>query len=340
MNWLVKSVLIGIAAAAVVAAPFFFEAFTVLNLTVYFVMAILALSLAFVWGMGGIMCLGQSAFFGLGAYGYAIAAINFGPGTSAILIAIVVPSLFALLLGYFMFYGRVSDIYVGVITLAVTMVLFNLVNSTSGPQYKIGKAPIGGFNGINSIPTLSWPDGSMIDINGLYYVAVGILALCYILIKLYLNTSCGKVAVAIRENEHRASLLGYNVSFNKLMTFTLGGAVAGLAGCLFANWGSFVSPTLFTMAQSGQVVIWVIVGGRGTLIGPILGCVFVQWMMTQLGTQQKLDAGFVLGLLMTLFVLLVPLGLAPMVTKFAKQLLGRQNNETNKQLAISERREA
>ena len=93
----------------------------------------------------------------------------------------------------------------------------------------------------------------------------------------------GRIIVGIRENERRAELLGYDPRAYKLATFTIGAALAGYAGCLFANWGAFVSPTIFGLAQSAQIIIWVIVGGRGTLIGPILGCVGIQWLTAALG---------------------------------------------------------
>ena len=109
-----------------------------LELTVYMIMAILALSLALIWGYGGILCFGQSAFFGLGAYTYAIAMFNIGESTIPLLLAIILPAAFAALLGYFMFYGRISDVYLGVITLTVTLILFNSVNSTAGPEFHIG----------------------------------------------------------------------------------------------------------------------------------------------------------------------------------------------------------
>lgn len=318
---------------AVVVATYFvpsvLEVFSVLNFTVYVIMGMLALSLAFVWGMGGIMVLGQSAFFGLGAYTYAIAALNFGAGWEAVVLSMVIPAIFAALLGYFMFYGRISDIYVGVITLAVTLILFNLINSTSGPQYKIGSARIGGYNGITSIPTLDWPNGNFIDINGMFYLSVGLVIVVYLMVKFYLSTKYGKVTIAIRENERRAELLGYNVSLNKLITFSIGGAIAGLSGCMFANWGAFVSPTLFGLVQSAQIIIWVIVGGRGTLIGPIFGCIAIQWMMAQLGTQQTLNASFVLGVVLTIFVLLVPTGLAPLITGFFKKILGAKDKKSS-----------
>src|SRR5260370_26741257 len=128
-------------------------------------MAILALSLALVWGYGGILCFGQSAFFGLGAYAYAIAMFNMSESTAPFLLAILLPAAFAALLGYFMFYGRISDVYLGVITLPVTLILFNSINSTAGPEYHIGVARLGGFNVIPSIPPLNAAPNHSIALN-------------------------------------------------------------------------------------------------------------------------------------------------------------------------------
>jgi ABC-type branched-subunit amino acid transport system permease subunit len=150
---------------------------TVLELTVYMVMAILALSLALVWGYGGILCFGQSAFFGLGAYTYAIAMFNMGESTLPFLLAIALPAAFAALLGYFILYGRISDVYLGVITLTVTLILFNSVNSTAGPEFHIGVAKLGGFNGIPGIPSLNFPGdkNATIDLEGMFYLSTAIL---------------------------------------------------------------------------------------------------------------------------------------------------------------------
>src|SRR5437763_93649 len=234
------------------------------------IMAILALSLALIWGYGSILCFGQSAFFGLGAYTYAIAMFNIGDSTLPVLLAIALPAGFAGLLGYFMFYGRISDVYLGVITLTVTLILFNSVNSTAGPEFHIGVARLGGFNGIPGIPPLNIPGNrkAVIDLEGMFYLAAFSLLATYFGLRLLLASRFGRIIVGIRENERRAELLGYDPRAYKLATFIIGGALAGFAGCLFANWGNFVSPTIFGLAQSAQIIIWVIVGGRGTLIGP------------------------------------------------------------------------
>ncbi|TQS72254.1 branched-chain amino acid ABC transporter permease [Rhodobacteraceae bacterium] len=331
MSRILQTLALLVVLAGGMALPNLVELYTVYEVTVYVVMALLALSLAFIWGKGGIMCLGQASFFGLGAYAYAIAALNFGPGLLAVAIAISVPTLFAAILGYFMFYGRISDIYVGVITLAVSLILMNLVNSTSGPQYRIGAAQLGGFNGITGIPTLAWPNGTPLDPAALFRLSLTLLVGCFAAISLYLRSRAGKVVIAIRENEYRAELLGYNVALSKLVTFSAGGALAGLAGCLFANWGAFVSPTVFALVQSAQIIIWVIVGGRGTLIGPILGCIALQWATTQLGTQQTIQVNLVLGLVLTFFVLVVPAGIAPLLAKCARAVTPSRSRITAKE---------
>lgn len=311
-----------IAIVTAVALPSLVDLFSLLSMTVYLVMALLALSLAFVWGHGGILCFGQAAFFGLGAYTWAVGAFNFGPGVGAIALAIAVPAVFAALLGYFMFYGKISDVYLGVITLAVTLILFNLMNSTSGDSYRLGEALLGGFNGIPSIPPLTLPGAAEpLSPEGTFTLAALVLIGAYFGVRVVMASRFGRVVAAVRENEQRALLLGYNASRYKLITFTLGGALAGLAGMLYANWGAFVSPGVFSLSQSAQIIIWVIVGGRGTLIGPIIACVALQAMVTQLGAQHTIDTGLVLGIILILFVLLIPRGLAPTVTDAARGLL-------------------
>jgi ABC-type branched-subunit amino acid transport system permease subunit len=319
--------------------PRFLDLDVVLELTVYMIMAILALSLALVWGYGGILCFGQSAFFGLGAYTYAIAMFNIGESTFPFLLAIAVPAAFAALLGYFIFYGRISDVYLGVITLTVTLILFNSINSTAGPEFHIGVAKLGGFNGIPGIPPLNVPGdkNAQIDLEGMFYLSTGALLATYFGLRLLLASRFGRIIVGIRENERRAELLGYDPRACKLATFTIGAALAGLAGCLFANWGSFVSPTIFGLAQSAQIIIWVIVGGRGTLIGPIVGCVGIQWLSAFLGANQPTGSGFwasllsnaplILGAILIAFVLLVPRGLLPTLADWGQSVLRPRTRE-------------
>jgi branched-chain amino acid transport system permease protein len=165
----------------------------------------------------------------------------------------------------------------------------------------------------------------------MFYLATGALLATYFGLRLLLASRFGRIIVGIRENERRAELLGYDPRAYKLVTFVIGGAIAGFAGCLFANWGGFVSPTIFGLAQSAQIIIWVIVGGRGTLIGPIIGCIGIQWLTTALGANQPsgsnwwenllANAPLVLGIILVAFVLLVPKGLVPTLGDWARLLL-------------------
>ena len=312
-SWQSAALTLAIGVALLFLLPGLVDDFTLIQLTIYAVMAILGVSLGFIWGFGGILCFGQAAFFGLGSYTYAIAVVNMGDSTVPFLLAIVVPALFAALLGYVIFYGRLSDVYMGVITLTVTLILFNLINSTAGPEWKIGTAPLGGFNGIPGIPTLNMPGNpdEVLSQQSMFSIAMVCLLVVYAGLRWLIASKIGRVIVAAKENEQRVLLLGYDARAYKLGCFTLGGAIAGLAGCLFANWGAFTSPTIFGLAMSAQIIIWVIVGGLGTLVGPVVGCVAIQWLTTAIGTQQTFNSNLVLGAILVVFVLLVPRGIVP-----------------------------
>ena len=324
-SWVSAALSLAIGLALLLGLPGVVDDYTLIQVTIYAVMSILGVSLGFIWGFGGILCFGQAAFFGLGAYTYAIAVINMGDSTVPFLLAIVVPALFATILGYVIFYGRLSDVYMGVITLTVTLILFNLINSTAGPEWKIGSAPLGGFNGIPAIPTLNVPGqpDNVLSHKGLFNVTVICLLLVYLGLRVLISSKIGRVIVAAKENEQRVLLLGYDARAYKLFSFTLGGAIAGLAGCLFANWGAFTSPTIFGLAQSAQIIIWVIVGGLGTLVGPIVGAVAIQWLTTEIGTQQIFNSNLVLGAILVVFVLLVPRGIVPSLGDLGEWLFRR-----------------
>jgi branched-chain amino acid transport system permease protein len=296
------------------------------TLTVLVIYGMLALSLGLIWGFGGILCFGQAAFFGLGAYTYAIAAINTGESTLPMLLAVAVPAVFAALLGAMMFYGRLGDVYLGVITLVVTLILFKFINSTAGPQYVIGKARLGGFNGIPGFQTLNVPGdpGAYIWGDSYFYFCAVALVIVFLLVTWLLRSSFGRIAVGIRENEIRMSLMGYDVAARKTVLFTIGAAIAGLAGALFANWAEIVTPNLFSLGQSAEIIIWCIVGGLGTRIGPILGAAGLAYLKFLLGQQSLIDNTVLTGLILVLFVLFLPKGLAPAIAGFFRAVFGRR----------------
>lgn len=301
-----------LAAATAVIGPQVLELYSLLNATIYLSFALFALSMALVWGHAGILCFGQAIFFGLGAYAYAVAGINFGDSTWAIAVAVGIPMLFALVLGYFLFYGRLSDVYFGVITLTVTLILLKLANSTSGDAYRIGKAKLGGFNGMPDTPPLNVPFNPDIPLSpqAQFMLAVALLAAAYVLCKWLVGTGFGRALAAVRENEMRAELLGFDARRLKLAAFAIGAGIAGTAGMLFAT-SVFVSPSVFSLANAAQVLIWVVIGGLGTFAGPIMACLVLQLLTTYLGTLGWIDPNIVLGSLLVFFVLLMPRGLLP-----------------------------
>jgi branched-chain amino acid transport system permease protein len=322
-------ILAALGAIFTIAAPALLELFALINLTTAIALAILALSLALVWGYGGILCFGQNAFFGLGAYAYTIAAINFGGSSWALLLSVLVPLAFAAALGYFMFYGRISDVYLGVITLTVSLILYSLMRRTSGPEYKIGTALLGGFNGVGSPPiNLPWDASALLFPEDIFYVAMAILILAYLLCAWLVRTHFGRVCVGIRENELRAELLGYDTRAYKLGIFGIGAGIAGIGGALFAIGVSRVTPEVFNLYNAAIAIIWVIVGGRGTLAGPVFAAFalfyFTSWLGSLQGLQQVLNPNIVLGIILILFVLLVPRGVLPGLARWAGQRRDRR----------------
>ena len=297
--------------------------------TLLAIWALFALSLGLMWGYAGILSFGHAAYFGLGAYTYAITAMNTGESTAAWMLAILVPALTAALIGAMMFYGRISDVYMGVITLVFALILFKFMGATAGDTYRIGSARLGGFNGIPAFPILNVPGDPSIQIYGkaLYYVVATCALGCYLLSRWVLSSAFGRILIGIRENEARMELLGYNAPAYKTAIFTLSAAMAGLSGCLYANWAEIVTPALFGLRQSVEVIIWVIAGGLGTLAGPVLGAMALGMLKLLLGEQTLIDNSLVLGVILVLVVLLLPRGLVPTLnawrTRRTRSVAGR-----------------
>lgn len=312
-----------VAALALTLIPAFAPSFVLLQLTLYFSFAILALSLAWVWGYGGIFSFGQSAFFGLGGYTYAVASINFGGSTWAIILALALPVAFSAVLGYFMFYGRLSGVYLAVITLVVTLAIHKFLGHTAGFEYRIGAAHLGGYNGMPALPPINVPGdvSKFLWPEDMYYATGIMLLLVYLGLRWLLTTPFGRAVVAVRENELRAELIGYDTRLHKLLTFAIGAFVAALGGVLFANWNSFIDPHVFDLGFSAQIIIWVVVGGLGTLVGPIVGAMALGFAAVELGTQQTVDTNLVLGAVLLVFVLGVPAGVVPSLRRLAQLIV-------------------
>jgi ABC-type uncharacterized transport system ATPase subunit/ABC-type branched-subunit amino acid transport system permease subunit len=317
------------ALAALVGTSALLPEFQALEWTLWAIDGLLALSLTLVWGRAGIFSFGQAAFFGVGGYFYGIAAINLidrtGETFSAVVLAVAAAALVAGLLGYFMFYGNVGDVYVAIITLATTLVLLTVVSSTAGPQYHVGRAQLGGYNGMTGIPPLSYgrPGSLATPLSNHQLLALWVVLAAVVALGLHAlsRKPFGRIVAAMRANEARTQLLGYDVRRVKLTVFVLGGAVAGLAGAGYAAWGLFVNPVVFGLQQAALVVIWVLVGGRGSLLGAFVGAAAVQQLSASLGGGQGQATPLILGGVLIAVVLLLPSGVVPAVGALARRLL-------------------
>jgi branched-chain amino acid transport system permease protein len=317
---------VAIAFVGVMVLPSFLNIAQQFNTSIVFILALLALSMSFLWGYAGILSFGQTAFFGLGGYSFAVLALNLGETTVSLFAAILLGMLFALVLGYFMIYGRISDIYLSVITLVVTLIFEKAIKSTSGEQYVIGRVRLNGQNGIPTVPSLKlpWNSGKELGIDGVFYLSAGLLVLVYVGLRLLLTTPFGRVLVGIRENTRRVELLGYDSRRYKLGAFVLCGGIAALAGVLFAVWNNFVAPEMFGLRRAAEVIVWVIVGGKSTLAGPIAGTAIVQMLKTRLGSQAVGEwLPLILGVVLMLVVLAFREGLLPGIAN-AIAWLGRR----------------
>ncbi|MGD9863965.1 MAG: urea ABC transporter [Pseudodonghicola sp.] len=326
-------VMLGIGLAVMFIGPMVWGLFEIMQITQYVVLSVYALSLAYIWGFGGILSFGQAAFFGLGAYTFAVASINMGETTLPFALSFLLPAAFGAALGYFMFYGRLSDVYLGVVTMVVTLIFWKLINHTAGPEYSISAARLGGFNGIPSIPILNIPGDAQawLDPAQMFQAFMGILIVVYLCLRLIIASDFGRVSVGIRENETRAALLGYDIRRHKVIVFAIGSGIAGMSGAMWATYQTFIDPNAFSMEMSAKALVWVMAGGVGTLAGPILAVILLQWLSLKLGTMHILNNYFILGAILMGLVLLLPRGLLPSLRLLAERLwhLGRQKMDAS-----------
>jgi urea transport system permease protein len=307
-----RAVVYVVAFGLVALGPAVLGSFWVGLLPRLFVLGILALSLDLLWGYGGMLSFGQGAFFGLGAYSTALMLKHLGPGGplltySAWAVAILVPVVVALLLGYFMFYGGVSGVFFGIITLSVTTLLALVAVSSY--------ALTGGENGVTGvsrfpigIPGVWTTELGIANDLGNYYVALAAVAGTLLIARYIVRGPAGQVLKAVQANEGRTQALGYNVALVKVIVFTTSAALAGLAGALYAPL-RLVNPELFALPLSVSVIIFVAVGGRGTLVGGLIGAVLVNVLQQLLAANSPRLWLLILGLAFIAIVLFFPTGI-------------------------------
>ena len=304
---------------------------------------ILALGLDLIWGYTGILSLGQGVFFGLGAYCMSMHMMltigkesvygsampdfmvwnqvkelplfwkPFYSFPAAVIGAILVPMLFALIFGFFAFRSRIKGVYFAIITQALALVAWLVFNRND--------TNLGGTNGLTDFKQvlgyrLSEPSTQM----ALYIITVLCLGASYLFCQWIIRSRAGRVLVAVRDSEKRVVFSGYTPANYKLFVFVVAAALAGLAGMLYAPQVGIITPAQIGVLPSLEMVIWVAVGGRASLVGAVLGAVSVNYGRSVLTNYFPELWPFILGGLFVLVVLLFPDGLIGMMRK-GKSLL-------------------
>ena len=315
------------------SSPFHITTTTVALWGKYLCYALLALSLDLVWGYCGILSLGHGAFFALGGYAmgmYLMRQIGtrgsyahpilpdfmmflnwkelpwywygFNHFPYAALMIVLVPGVLAFVFGWFAFRSRVTGVYLSIITQALTFALMlGFFRNDFG---------FGGNNGLTDFYDLLGFSVRAPETRAVLFSLSAIaLALGYLIAQAVVRSKAGKVLIAIRDAESRTRFLGYRVESYKTYVFTLSACMAGVAGALYVPQVGIINPSEFAPANSIEMVIWVAVGGRGTLIGAALGAVIVNYLKTifTIGVLAPYWL-FVLGAIFVLVTIFLPRG--------------------------------
>jgi urea transport system permease protein len=299
----------------------------------YLCYALLAVALDLVWGYCGILSLGHGAFFALGGYAmgmYLMRQIGsrgvygnpllpdfmvflnwtklpwywsgFDVFPFAAAMVVIAPGLLAFVFGWFAFRSRVTGVYLSIITQAMTYALqLAFFRNDMG---------FGGNNGMTDFKDiLSFPVQVETTRAALFSITCAMLALGYLICRAIVTSKLGKVLVAVRDAESRVRFLGYRVENYKLFVFTVSACLAGIAGALYVPQVGIINPSEFAPGSSIEMVIWVAVGGRGTLVGAALGAILVNWAKTSFTSGALAEYWlFALGGLFVLVTLFLPKG--------------------------------
>lgn len=303
----------------------------------YLTYAFVAVGLVLCWGAGGILSLGQGVFFGLGGYCMAMflkleastpenTSIQSTPGipdfmdwnqlselpnwwvpfyslTFTMLAVVMVPVIFAFIIGIAMFRRRVGGVYFAIITQAFAAILTILIIGQQGYT--------GGVNGITDLRTLKGWDIRTDEAKETMYYVNGVLLFIVLFVAHFVRKSkLGRILIAMRDQEDRVRFSGYDVASFKIFIFCLGAAFAGIGGAMFTLQVGFMSPTLVGIVPSIEMVIFCAVGGRLSIIGAVYGALLVNWAKTSFSESFPELWLFGLGGLFIAVVMLFPNGLA------------------------------
>ena len=316
--------------AAIVAAPSVLPVFRLNLLGRFLALAIVALGIDLIWGFTGLLSLGQGIFFALGGYAAAMYLqlnssgdlLNGIPefftlyGVDRLpafwqpfhspwftLVAIwLIPGLLAGLLGNLVFRNRVKGVYFSILTQAALLVFFNFFNG----QQKL----INGTNGLKTDVTQLFGQmvGSAEMQRGFFWVTAVMVILMWLFVRWVVRGRFGDVLIAIRDDEPRLRFAGYNPTLFKTLVFAIAGSLAGIGGALYTVQSGIVSPQFMTVPFSIEMVIWVAVGGRGTLVGAILGAVAINYAKSLVSEALPQSWLFIQGGLFILVVTALPEG--------------------------------
>ena len=326
--------------------PLFLSPFRVSLVGKYITYAIVALSLDLIWGHTGILSLGHGVFFGLGGYGFGMYLKLVASGSSlpdfmswsgrtslpwfwdfyktpstTIFMVIMVPALLAFLLGLLTFTNRIKGVYFSILSQALALVFVTLFVGLQ--EYT------GGTNGITDFTTLfGLPIAGKTTKYIWYYIALAVLILTYALFSWVMRTRCGKVLVAIRDGENRTRFSGYQVANYKTFVYSLSAVFTGIAGALFVPFSGIISPSEMSISNSIDMAIWVAVGGRGNLIGAVLGAFLVNITKTLISENFPEIWSYFIGAIFVLVVLFLPrgvMGICVDVKNLIKKAKGAKN---------------
>jgi branched-chain amino acid transport system permease protein len=308
--WLGFAIIVALLAAAPLVLPEFWRRF----LTEILVWGLLAMSSDILIGYTGMVSFGHSAFFGLGMYGAAAALLTVKPPNLWVAIAygLLAAGLVAVFVAFFA--TRLRDIYFSITTLVFSQIFYVVIFTWTEVT--------GGENGLTfRQPPLGIP--GLLDVRftaeSLHWFVLGVVALSYLLLRRITQSPFGMVLQSIRENEPRTRAIGYHVERYKIVAVMLSGIFAGLAGVLYALQNKFAAPDFVFFVISGEVVIFNVMGGMGTLVGPIAGAAF--FLLLREGLSRFFTEYYLIpvGIIFTLMVIFMPQGLLG----FARRALNR-----------------
>lgn len=341
-------------AALLIFAPLFLSDFRVNLLGKFVSYAILAIGLDLIWGYTGILSMGHGVYFGLGAYAMAMylkleAAHGklpdfmswsgqevlpwfwqpFSSSALALTLSIVIPAALALLIGFLTFKNRIQGVYLSILSQALAVIFVVLF---VGQQ-----AYTGGTNGLTNYSTifgfsLASEDTKLV----LYYVALGLLILTYALCSFIVNSRLGRILVAIRDGENRVRFSGYNPAVYKIFVYALSAALAGMAGAIYVPQVGIISPAEMGIVPSIEMVIWVAIGGRGTLIGAVIGAILVNALKSGISESFPDIWSYFIGMVFIAVVLFMPSGIVGLIRKLTQKLKSAYFKEAR----VAERKEA